>query len=143
MGVGAIAVVLFIVLFVYIYRGNKNLWLLQVCAMLLLSNVGAFLIGFSLYNIYVIKNVTEEMCVILGVGVALYYLLFGISHFLLAVKYREMSKNVPVIIEGKTPETSTLCGKITFWVLLGLNIIAPLCYGWISFVYRYRLYVLE
>jgi hypothetical protein len=101
MAVGLIMIMLYIVLFLHVWRGNNNKWLLMVCVMLLLSNIGAFFIGYSLYNIYVIGVVNQGLCIILGVGVALYYTMFGISHFLLAIKYREMSKNVPVIIEGK------------------------------------------
>jgi hypothetical protein len=59
-------------------------------------------------------------------------------HYLLAVKYRQMRKRIPVVIEGKPMPNETKTERCVYWVMLALNIISgPLkCYSY-SVLFRY------
>jgi hypothetical protein len=51
-------------------------------------------------------------------------------HFLLSVKYRQMRKRMPAVIEGKPLPVETLTEKCVYWVLLAMNILSGPCKVW-------------
>lgn len=57
-----------------------------------------------------------------------YYLTFNQAHLLLAAKYRQISKQVPLKLEGKPPEPESTWFNVLFWVLTVLNVTASICY---------------
>ena len=87
---GVVMTMLFTIMIVHVYRGNKNSWLTTVSVMLVFSGIGALLLGISLYSIYVIELINNVVVLTLAIGVGLFYSLFMIAHFLLATKYRKM-----------------------------------------------------
>lgn len=136
--VGVIMIVLFIVLLWHTLEGNRNIWLLQVTSMLLVSNVGAVIIGYTLYATTILELEETGYFIAFGIGNALYFACFGVSHYLLAVKYRNMSKNVPEVIEGKIPGLESGASKMTTKMMISLNIVVPLIFGAFKFSSKLR-----
>jgi hypothetical protein len=72
----------------------------------------------------------------LGAGLALHYSMFGVAHFLLAVKYRTMAINVPLLLRGKDKYIPTTKDNVTYWSLIAVNIIAPIFSGILGSLFR-------
>jgi hypothetical protein len=128
--------IMYIILIVHIQRGNKNTWLTIVCSLLLLSNIGAVMTGYSLYKLLVLKDVTVGLVWMLGIGVGFDYGCFSIAHYLLAVEYRRMATNVPLLLEGKPEKPVTSCERFTYWTLLILNVLAGFFTGLLLYIFR-------
>lgn len=110
----------------------------MVCTMLLFGAVGSVLEGWTLFLITVKGVKTLAPIYWLGVAVALTYGMFCISHFMLAVRYRKMATNVPLLLDGKTEKLPTTCEKVIYWTLLTLNIAAPLLLAFSQVTFRIR-----
>jgi len=124
-----IMIVLWLIMLVHICRGNRNKWLFINVVMLLLGAVGSVLTGWTLYELTV-RNVSKPaICYLFGVAVFLAYGMFSISHYLLAVRYRKMVRNVPLLLEGKPAKPETTRDRIVYWLLFFLNITAPFVVG--------------
>ena len=72
----------------------------------------------------------------MGIGGNVLQLLFMLSHYLLADKYRKMAKNVPTLLEGKPEVLPTTYERVTYWVLLALNTLVPMFFGAIEIQLR-------
>jgi len=64
--------------------------------------------------------------------------MFGVSHFLLAMKFKRMSKAVPALLDGKHPKQNTKCDIIAFWTVIVLSILFPLLTMLVGIEYRLR-----
>lgn len=121
-----ILVILWIIMLVHIRKGNQNKWLFAVVFMLMIGALGSMIEGWTLYELTVLHEVQISHIYWLGIGVALTYGMFSITHFLLAVKYRKMATNVPRLLTGLPEKKETVCDAVVYWLLLSLNIAAPL-----------------
>lgn len=121
----AIMIVLWLIMLVHIINGNRNKWLFTVVVMLLFGAVGSVLEGWTLYELTVRHVINTAICYWLGLAVLLTYGMFCLSHYLLAVKYRKMARNVPLLLEGKPEKLESTSDVIVYWLLLFLNIAAP------------------
>jgi hypothetical protein len=95
--------------------------------MLLLSNIGGLITGYSLIMLFQEHHFTTVNVVLLGTSAALEHGMFSLSHFLLAEKYRRMARRVPEVLDGKPETPQTMLSKAVYWVLLAANIILPIC----------------
>ena len=75
----------------------------------------------------------------MGLGVVVYYSNLGVSHYMLASKYSNMAKNVPRILQGRTPKTESPCETVAFWAMIMANLAAPICMGVSAYFFRMRL----
>jgi hypothetical protein len=96
----AIMTVVWIVVLMHVYRGNKNKWLMFMCTMLAFGEVGTFVAGWRNYGMEVNGIVTPRIIYELTAGKSVEYIVFCVAHFLLALKYRKMAINVPLLLEG-------------------------------------------
>ena len=92
---------IYLVVMVHVCQANKNAWLIKLLTLLLTSNIGAIIAGYSFYFINYLKVKDVEYVIGLGFGLALHYACFGVAHFILAVKYQSMAINVPLLLNGK------------------------------------------
>jgi hypothetical protein len=122
----AIMIILWLIMLVHIFKGNRNKWLFTVVVMLIFGAVGSVLEGWTLYELTVRHVLNTALCYWFGLAVFLTYCLFGLSHYLLAVKYRQMARNVPLLLEGKPEQLQSTSDAIVYWLLLFLNIAAPI-----------------
>lgn len=127
--VGATMIVLYVVLLWHTWNGNKSAWLMKMISMLLLGNFGGLVIGYCLYNIYILHFNMFVYYLVMGIGNALFFVFMGLPHYLLAVKYRTMSKNVPLVLEGKQIDPETKSMKMVEKMLLVFNIAVPVFYS--------------
>ena len=119
-------------------RGNGNKWLLTVTCLLFVSNIGTVIYGYALYKTTVKLAGSELIIYLYGFGAFLEASFFGVSHWMLAVKYNRLSRVVPVMIEGKEIEPDSKRRVISNWFLLGLNFLVPLIRGISACAYRMR-----
>jgi hypothetical protein len=121
---GLILLVVYTFMIVHIRRGNKNTWLTMMCVILMANNIGGVIVGLSSYELRIKRSSLPLYPVLLGVGLALDYGGFSISHYLLSVKYSRMAKNVPMLLEGKPEPQPTKFEIIKHRVMVLLNTIA-------------------
>jgi hypothetical protein len=93
--------ILYTVMIWHIRNGNKNTWLVMMCVLLMVNNAGGIFVGFGLYELTVLKNIERLYVWCMGIGVSLDYSAFCVAHYLLAVKYSRMAKNVPELLAGR------------------------------------------
>jgi hypothetical protein len=111
--------------------------LLKIITLLIASSVGAVITGYNFYFINYVKVTDTGYVVGLGTGLALHYAAFGVAHFFLAVKYKSMAVNVPLLLEGKDQIIPSPCDVAVYWTLVALNVIAPIAYGVLGSTFRY------
>lgn len=138
---GLLMAPLFTCVLFHVCRGNKNKWLMTLCALFLASAVGAVFLGCCLYSIYVLDSVSEAVITNFAVGVLLYYPLFSAAHLMLAAKYRAMSKNAPAVLEGKEPRPRSAFETCAFWTLMVLNAVAGICQAVGAYLFRMQVNV--
>jgi hypothetical protein len=96
----------FILIFVYswllvqIWKGNRNKWLLCITCMLFVSLFGSITKGYALYMFTFSGHATYANVWELAIAEVLNMGVFGLAHYMLAVKYRSMATNMPLILEG-------------------------------------------
>lgn len=61
---------------------------------------------------------------------------FSVAHFLLADKYRIISKRMPTQLEGKEEKPDSTCDKVTYWTLFAMNILSGATQGGLVVVFR-------
>jgi hypothetical protein len=120
----------------HIVRGNRSKFLILLCLILMLNNIGGIFAGYSLYELTVLKHISAPLIWMLGVGKALDYGSFCMSHYLLAVTYREMATNTQLLLKGEDARIKTTGEKILHCLLLFLNVAAPFYYGVILIIFR-------
>jgi len=121
---GSILVAMYACVFAFVMRGSKNTWVLKVTIMLLVSSIGTTFFGLALYETANDTRNTPPLVYLLCISLFLKSSMFGASHFLLAMKTKQMSENVPALLDGKKPEKSTTChptcGVMAFGTVLVL-----------------------
>jgi hypothetical protein len=127
-GTGAIMLVMWSVVLVHIVRGNKNKWLAMTTTLLLLSNVAIIISGYADYLMILEAIHTSFTTFLFGASYGLFILMFNISHFLLAERYRKMAKTVPAVLDDKPEPVPSKCEVFKYWTLLSLNILIPIVY---------------
>lgn len=136
-------IVIYIAVLYLVCQGNRNSWLLKILALLLGSSIGSVITGYNFYFINYLKVSNMHYVIGLGAGLALHYSMFGVAHFLLAVKYRSMAINVPLLLQGKDQEIPTTKDNVIYWSLITGNIIAPIFYGILGSLFRYKVLTLH
>jgi hypothetical protein len=117
-GLYGMMAVVFAVLLVHILRGNKSKWLILVTTLILISNAANSFFGFlQLSEIYLQAGL-----------IAIYFGTFGVSHAMLAFKYKRLVRTVPEILLGHQATPQTTCDKRWEQTLLVLNSVVPLIY---------------
>ena len=111
---------------IHVYRGNANKWLMGMSTMLMFGEIGTFIAGWRNYSLAVNGIVTKTIIWELTFGKSIEYCVFCTAHFLLAIKYRNMARNVPLLLTGKDAHIQTTLDKVFIAFLLCLNILAPL-----------------
>ena len=129
-------VILYTILIIHIQRGNKNTWLKVVSSLLLLNNVGACAVGYGLFKLMILKDITKGLVWMIAVGCGVDYLTFSVAHFMLASKYSKMATNIPLLLEGKSEKPVTTCDRIFYWTMLALNFLAGFCTGLFLLFFR-------
>jgi hypothetical protein len=114
----AVLVAIFAITLVRVCRGSRFSFVIKLCIMLMLSNLGAIGINYA----QTLNPSSMTMIWILGLSFGVTSVFFNVSHFLLADKYKEIATEIPKIIEQQPPEKKRTC---TYWTLLTLNIAAP------------------
>lgn len=116
----------YLTLLVHVVRGNKNKWLLANVLMLLAVNVANLIALYPNYELYFKDSASTtvvwlytETWVVTDFGLC-------VSHYLLAMKYQQLSKNIPALIDKQPEVPYSVCNKVTFWTLLALNACVPL-----------------
>ena len=125
------------VTFVHVKNGTGYKLVLMLVAMLLTSNVFYLLNCGANYKVIVLFNSENyskifEWQTITGIGFAIGDLLFSVSHWMIAVFYLKMAKNMPRVNEQvEAPKPYTLLK----WAGIAINTILPLCElaTWISY----------
>lgn len=138
---GVILLVCNSVVLVHIRLGNKNKWLTWVVCLLLVSNFGNLLMAYSYQTLFVERIYTPLNCAAIGLGDATKFWGFSISHFLLADKYRTISKKMPAIFDGKPEVPPTRTENFIWWALFVWNFVSPWMLGFFSFIYANIVYV--
>jgi hypothetical protein len=70
---GAIMAISFSILLVHVRRGNKNTWLTVVSSQLICSSIGAIMLGYGAYEVY-IRPPADTWHILVGtVGIFLEY----------------------------------------------------------------------
>lgn len=100
----------------------------MVILLLLLSNAAIIVSGYSDYILLIEQRLVKFSTFLFGISYGTYILFFNMSHFLLAERYRRMAKQVPAQLDNQPAPVTTMCEKITYWVLFSLNILAPIGY---------------
>ena len=113
-GSAGLMIVSYFVLLAHIALGNKNGWLIMVTIMLLISQIGVILMGYTWFALH--TQSSDVLICLQGIGVALYYSLFDLVYFLLAIKYDTISKRVPEKIEGKPRTPDTKCSTALWYI---------------------------
>jgi hypothetical protein len=111
--------------------------------LLLLSACGTIMIGYGGYHVNAMQDGKLSSVLFLGIGLSLDQMPFCVSHYLMAVKYQDMARVVPDLLRGKKEKPRTTTAKVIHWVLLTLNILAPLLYGWAVIDYDRTKHVLN
>ena len=100
MGTAGIMIIAYVIMISHLYSGsgNKNKWLSIMMVLLFLSQVGVLVMGYSFYALFTERKYTMLNIWGFGVGIGWYYMFFNIAHFLLAIKYHKISKEVPLML---------------------------------------------
>ena len=64
-----------------------------------------------------------------GISLGVYNASFNLSHYMIADKYYEICKRVPIMLNGLQETAPTLFSKVMFWVLCTLNVCGGLAVG--------------
>ena len=124
---GSFLALMFLVLTVHVRLGNKNFWLTVVVIMLLFSNIGILVTSLIDYQMWTKFNLTETALFIQGCFWAVADGFFSVAHFLLAMKYQEIVRRIPMKLEGKPARELTSWDTFLYWFLFAMNIIFPIC----------------
>lgn len=68
-----------------------------------------------------------NFCCLTGLG--LYNLFFNWGHLILAWKYKRISTQAPLKLEGKPETPESTSSKVVYWMLFAINIVFSLSYG--------------
>lgn len=113
-------------LLIHILNGNKNKWLTFVVSMLLISNIAFFMICYLDNQIFTLDEPNQARVIAQGIGWGVSDSTFSVSHFLLAVKYGMIAKDVPKILDKEEVTRDPRKEAIFFWVVLAGNILFPI-----------------
>lgn len=138
---GVVMFITYIGMLVHIRRGNKNTWLTMMCVLLMVNNVGGIILGIGLYNLTVLQHKEVKYVLMMVFGAGLDYTGFCVAHYLLAVKYGRMAKNVPELLAGRPEPPPTRCQTISYWILLFLNSIVGFWDGAMIIIFRMRVVI--
>jgi hypothetical protein len=122
----SILAVFYVTLLVHILRGNKNVWLTWQVIMLLAVNLANIVALYPNIALYYTDNATMAAVWCLALTWMVTDFGFCVAHYLLAMKYRQLSVNVPVLIDKKPELPYSKWDSIQFWTLLSLNAGMPL-----------------
>jgi hypothetical protein len=128
---------------VHVLNGNRNKWLIGVISLLIVANIGLILLAYAIGELYIQQNLTIWNVFLDAASVVLQFVPFSLSHFMLADKYRNMLKNIPCKLEGKPVAPLTSWDKFAYWALLAANIIFPLSFAVVVFLFRRDTFVKE
>lgn len=70
---GVIMAISFSILLVHVRRGNKNTWLTVVSSQLICSSIGAIMLGYSAYEVYIRQTRITWKILVGTVGIFLEY----------------------------------------------------------------------
>jgi hypothetical protein len=141
---GLLLVACYGVALVHTIRGNQNSWLIRVVSMLLASAVASLITGYSFIKVHfnaLSDSTTIPFVICLGFGLAIHYAAFGVAHYLIAVRYRSMAINVPLVLQGMDQKVPSFARKVAHWIVIALNTIAPIAYGALGAIFRYNVLV--
>lgn len=145
MSTGSIMLFAYIVMTTHVYHGNKNAWLMTLIVLLFASQICVIVMGYSFYALFTEKDETMLNIWLFGVSIGGYYTFFNIAHFLLAIKYSTIAKEVPKMLEKGddfVPEEETKSEKVVYWTLFIFNIVSGVSYG-LSLVPYYKITLIE
>jgi hypothetical protein len=131
-------IVLYLFLLRHIYNNGRNKWLTLVTVFLLISQLGMILLAYSL-KIVVVQgtHVTSGTLILLAFSCSLEYGVFSIPHYMLAIKYREIVKRVPAILNEEELVEPSKFEKLAIKAFLAFNIIATISMGISEYFFRY------
>jgi len=104
--VGLVITASYLVLLAHTIQGNYSRWLIANEVLICLSGITLIVYGYGYWRWYIMDPPSQTTTTIwlIGVGSGMGEGFQAIAHFFLAMKYRDISKNVPKIIEGKKIE---------------------------------------
>ena len=108
---------------------SRNIFAITILILLIAGNVVIIAAGFVPLKIRPRKvRKIAEICSGLQ---ATTYLLFNVAHWMFAHKYFSMSRQLPCkLAKLKVPRSIVWCDRITNLILISLNAIAPIAYGY-------------
>ena len=104
---GPILLITFVLLLLQIRFGNKNETLTKITALLIACACGMIIMGVGFLKVFVQMNFSLLNIWTLSFGIAIYQIGFNVSHFYLALVYRDMPKKCSNKIEGKQGDPKT------------------------------------
>jgi drug/metabolite transporter (DMT)-like permease len=126
---GSVMTVVYSAVLLHIYHGKKRKWLTIVVSLLLISQISLIVFGYGYMKVNAQYDYSYLNEWLNGGGLGLYYSTFNTAHYLLAEKYRDISKRVPAQLNGKPEPQTTQTEKVVYWLLLCLNVVCGLAYG--------------
>lgn len=85
---------------VHIWRGKFYWRLVWLIVMLIVSNIGTFLIYFADQQLFYKNNVTGGNIWLLGISFVVQNAPFNVSHYLLAYFYQQLAEQIPRRLNG-------------------------------------------
>lgn len=137
--VAATMLVTYLGLLIFVaFWGNSNKWLISQMVLMCLGNIFMLSLAYGYYHLLWEKEVTVLNIVLLGSGGGMSDGFFAISHFLLADKYRAISRRMPKVIERKPELPETTFEKVFFWLMMFLCIISGPCKAAAAILFRVK-----
>lgn len=101
-----------------------------------MGNFGLVIVGCANYALFVEKVYTTWNVFCLGLGYGIYFLGQNVSHYILAIKYRDIARIMPDKLAGKPEKPVPQWERYGKVLMLFLNIALPLCSGLGSYLIR-------
>jgi hypothetical protein len=112
-------------LFVHIFRGNKNKWLMFISMCLVLSNLFTIMMVLYASKLFIKDDISELNIVLMCLGNSGANFFFNYSHLLLAYKYRKIQRTVPWRLKNLEPPPETNRQRATYYILLTICYLGP------------------
>jgi magnesium-transporting ATPase (P-type) len=78
--------------------GSKYKFVINLLVMLILSNIATMFVVYTNWKLFYVQDQKEGFVWLLAVAVGVQDVMFNVSHFVLAQKYREISNKVPQLL---------------------------------------------
>lgn len=117
------------VLLFHVRRGSRNKWITLVISLLLASRVGLGVEVTDNYIIFIRGKETDFLWHLNGVGYGFKITMFNLAHYLLADKYQQIAKTIPLRIKGKEVPPRSQCSAFIYYFLLVNNILSGILFA--------------